>query len=256
MSVLMRPWGHMHYCDLGAGPPVIFANSLGTDLRMWGDVIPQLPCRSICFDKRGHGLSATPDAAWTIQDLAEDVLALMDSLDLPTAIIAGCSVGGMVAQATALAAPSRVTGLILSNSAARMGTPEAWQARIDAITANGMGSVIDAILERWFPAAFLASAECLPWRTLLMHTDLPGYIGTCHALAIADLRPEVGRIACPVLMLTGSEDHGTPPAMIYETAARIPGATVELLQGSGHIPAIDAPAKVAALIAQFLGRIT
>jgi 3-oxoadipate enol-lactonase len=252
MPVLLRPWGHMHYRDAGTGQPVIFANSLGTDLRMWSEVTPRLPCRSITFDKRGHGLSATPETDWTVQDLAEDVLALMDHLNLPQAVIAGCSVGGMVAQAKAIAAPARVRALILSNSAARMGTPEAWAARIEAISANGMGSIIDMVLERWFPPAFRALPECLAWRTLLLHSDVPGYLGTCRALAVADLRSQMGQLACPVLMLTGSEDIGTPPALIYETAALIAGAKVALLQGSGHIPAIDAPAPVAALIADFL----
>ncbi|MBI1173360.1 3-oxoadipate enol-lactonase [bacterium] len=252
MPVLMRPWGHLHYQDKGSGPPVIFANSLGTDLRMWQDVTPLLPGRRITFDKRGHGLSATPEAPWTVQDLAADVLALMDHLELASTVMVGCSVGGMVAQAAALAAPARVRGLVLSNCTARMGTPEAWAARIAAIEAHGIGGITDMILERWFPPAFRAMPDCLAWRTLLVHSDQAGYIGTCQALALADLRAEVPRIACPVLMLTGDADLGTPPAQVRETAALIPGARVELLEGSGHIPAIDAPARTAALIAQFL----
>ncbi|MEO8244058.1 MAG: 3-oxoadipate enol-lactonase [bacterium] len=255
MPVLMRPWGHMHYNDVnpGGGPAVVFVGSLGTDLRMWRGVTSRLPFRCLSLDKRGHGLSATPDAPWTVQDLAADVLALMDHLNLPSAVIAGCSVGGLVAMATALAAPDRVTGLIVSNAAARMGTAEAWQARIATIEADGLAAIADTIMERWFAAPFRARPEFLIWRTLFLHTDVPGYIATCRALAAADLRAEVPRIACPVLMLTGSEDLGTPPSLVHETAALIPGAQVALLEGSGHIPAIDAPTKVATLITGFVG---
>lgn len=187
-----------------------------------------------------------------MQDLAADVVALMDHLSLPQSVIAGCSVGGMVAMATALAAASRVSALILSNSAAQMGTPEASAARIDAITTAGLASILDMIFERWFPGPFRASPECLPWRSLPLHSDPSGHIATCRALALADLRDEVPRITCPVLMLAGSEDIGTPPALVQATATLIPNARVEVLAGAGHIPAIDAPAKVASLVTQFL----
>lgn len=187
-----------------------------------------------------------------MQDLAADVVALMDHLSLPQSVIAGCSVGGMVAMATALAAASRVSALILSNSAARMGTPKASAARIDAITTAGLASILDMIFERWFPEPFRASPECLPWRSLLLHSDPSGHIATCRALALADLRDEVPRITCPVPMLAGSEDIGTPPALVQATATLIPNARDEVLAGAGHIPAIDAPAKVASLVTQFL----
>jgi 3-oxoadipate enol-lactonase len=252
MPVLLRPWGHMHFADQGSGPPVIFANSLGTDLRMWAEVATGLPCRAIRFDKRGHGLSATPAAGWTVQDLAADLLALLDHLNLPSAIIAGCSVGGMIAQAAALAAPDRVRALVLSNSAARMGTPEAWDARIKALKAGGFEAIVDGVMERWFPASFRANPDFQPWRTLFLHNDTAGYIETCRALAAADLRRDLPQIACPTLFLTGTEDLGTPPALIFETAALIRDARVEVIAGAGHIPAIDAAAKTTTLIANFL----
>lgn len=256
MPVLMRPWGHMHYVDQGAGPPVIFANSLGTDLRMWAEVAADLPCRAIRFDKRGHGLSASPKTGWTVQDLAADVLALMDHLTLPSAILAGCSVGGMIAQATAIAAPSRVAALVLSNSAARMGTPEAWATRIAALQSGGFDAIVDGVMDRWFPASFRNTPDFLPWRTLFLHNDTAGYIETCRALAAADLRAEVAQITCPTLFLTGTEDLGTPPALIFETAALIAGARVEVIEGAGHIPAIDAPTQTTTLIRQFLEGLT
>ena len=119
MSVLMRPWGHQHYRIRGPqdGAAVLFLNSLGTDLRMWDGVVDQLPeIRAIGMDKRGHGLSATPAGDWTLDDLAHDALALMDHLGVGRAVVAGCSIGGMIAQAMATLAPDRVRGLFLSNT--------------------------------------------------------------------------------------------------------------------------------------------
>lgn len=255
MSVLMRPWGHLHFRDIGPrdGVPVVFANSLGTDLRMWDAVVAALPqIRAIGFDKRGHGLSSCPDSAWTIEDLAQDALALMDHLGVSKAFVVGCSVGGMIAQATAIAAPERVQGLVLSNTAAKIGTPEAWQARIDAIRAGGIASISDMIISRWFAPNFLARPDHLPWRTMLERTNADGYCGTCSVLSQADLREGLRRLDLPVLFLAGDQDQSTPVALVQETAALIAGSKVAVLGGSGHLPAIDAPAATAKLIENFL----
>ncbi|HSF64821.1 MAG TPA: 3-oxoadipate enol-lactonase [Paracoccaceae bacterium] len=254
MACLMRPWGHMQFRDTGgAGDALVFANSLGTDSRMWDEVIDALPGRRcITFDKRGHGLSATPGAPWRVEDLADDLRALMDARGVGRAVIVGCSIGGIIAQALAVAHPGLVRGLVLSNTAAKVGTPEAWQARIDAVRAGGLASIAGAVLERWFAPGFLASDAVRPWRQMLLGCDAAGYAGTCAALAQADLRAHVGAIAAPVLMIAGSADQATPPDLVAETAAAIPGARLVVLEGSGHIPAIDAPDAVARAIADFL----
>lgn len=254
MPCLLRPWGHMNYHDSGArgGMPILFANSLGTDLRMWDGVTAALPgLRCIGFDKPGHGLSATPAQPWTVEDMAQDVIALMDHLGIARAIVAGCSVGGLIAQAVAVAYPDRVSGLILSNTAAQIGTAEMWAARISALRAGGIAAISAAILERWFAPAFLNSPDSLPWQMMLLRCDLDGYIGTCEALAKADLRAHLPALRVPTLVLAGSEDQATPPALVAQTAALIPGARLETLIGSGHLPAIDAPLETAALIQSF-----
>jgi 3-oxoadipate enol-lactonase len=255
MSVMMRPWGHMHYRDRGpAGAPVVvFANSLGTDLRMWEAVADRLPgLRCIGFDKRGHGLSAVPDAPWTVEDLAGDALALMDHLGVGRAVMAGCSIGGMIAMAAGIAAPSRLRGLLVSNSAAKVGTAESWAARVAAVEDQGLRGMAEPILERWFGNVFRASNDVLPWRRMLELGDVAGYLGTCNALAKADFLGGVGAIRMPVLFLAGSEDQSTPVALVQETAAMISGARLEVLEGSGHIPALDNPDLVARLLADFV----
>lgn len=263
MHCLLRPWGHMNYRltgpmgGPGASPVLAFANSLGTDLRMWDDVTAALalafPGMSFLgFDKRGHGLSATPDAPWDIADLSDDLTALLDHLGVAQAVIAGCSVGGMIAQDFAARRPERVTALILSNTAAQIGTAAAWQARIDAVRSQGIAAIAPAILERWFPAGFLATPEALPWATMLLRSDPAGYAETCAALSRADLTAGLAGIAAPTLAIAGGADLATPAPLVEATAARIAGCRFALLPGSGHLPAIDAPAETAALIATFL----
>lgn len=255
MSVLMRPWGHLHYRLRGPaeGAPVVFLNSLGTDLRMWDGVIDRMPqIHAIGLDKRGHGLSATPDAMWALDDLAQDALALMDTLGVDRAAVAGCSIGGMIAQRMATLAPGRVAGLFLSNTAMKVGTEDSWAARIAGVEGQGLAGMAPQIMERWFGAAFRATAEALVWQTMLMRGDAAGYIATCRVLAQADLRPTSPAIACPVLLIGGSEDASTPEALVRDTAAAIPGARVEIIAGAGHIPAIDNPDATAALLDGFL----
>lgn len=255
MSVLMRPWGHQHYRVRGPqdGAAVVFLNSLGTDLRMWDGVVDRLPdIRAIGIDKRGHGLSATPAEDWTLDDLAHDALAVMDHLGVGRAVVAGCSIGGMIAQAMAVLAPDRVRGLFLSNTAMKVGTAETWAARIEAVETHGLRGFAPQVMDRWFAPAFRDSPAALPWLTLLQRGDDAGYIATCRVLAAADLSARSPAIACPTLLLGGTADQSTPAALVQATAAAIPGATVHILQGSGHIPAIDNPDATATLLADFM----
>ncbi len=255
MPILTRPFGHMNYKVDGPGeaPSILWANALGTDLRIWDEVVARLPgWRHLRFDKRGHGLSGTPAGDWDVTDLADDAVALMDHLGVATAVVGGCSVGGMIAQGVAIRHPGRARALILSNTAARIGSPELWQPRIEAVQNGGIAAIADAVLDRWFAPAFRNSPEAAPWATMLLRCDPLGYVGTCGALSRADFRADVGRIAVPTLMIAGTADQATPPALVAETAAMIPGARLVTLDGSGHIPAIDAPDAFAACVEGFL----
>lgn len=255
MLCLARPWGQLHYECSGApdAPAVIYANALGTDLRLWRSVAARIGgMRHIGFDKRGHGLSTTPVGGWDIGDLADDLVAIMDHLGLERAVIAGCSVGGMIAQDVGARYPGRVTALILSNTAARIGTAASWQERVDSVRQGGLQAIAPAILERWFAPDFRAKPEAVLWGTMLERCDAAGYIGTCGALARADLTAGLGLIAAPVLALAGGHDQSIPAEMVKAMAAGIAGCRFALLPGSGHLPAIDAPAELAALICGFL----
>lgn len=252
MQVLTRPWGAMHYRIDGAGPAVVFANSLGTDLRLWDAVLPLLPgCRAIRFDKRGHGLSDRGPQDG-IDGFAEDAAALIEAVAEGPVVFVGLSIGGMIGQALAARRPDLVRALVLSNTAARMGTPEAWAARIAAVRAGGMGSIADAVMERWFAPAFRATPELALWRNMLVRTDAEGYVAACGAIAAADLTGEAARLRLPVLAIAGGQDGASPPDLVRGTADRIAGAAFHVIAGAGHLPCVETPAAWAALVAPFL----
>ena len=125
------------------GPAVVFANSLGTDLRLWDAVIDRLPkhLRLIRYDTRGHGLSSCPAGPYSIEDLAQDALELLDHLGIGTCVFVGLSIGGMIAQTLAARAPERISALVLSNTAAKMGEAQMWRDRIAAIEAGGIAAL-------------------------------------------------------------------------------------------------------------------
>lgn len=252
MQVLTRPWGAMHYRTDGEGPAVVFANSLGTDLRLWDAVLPLLPpVRAIRFDKRGHGLSDRGPQEG-IGGFAEDAAALIEAVAGGPAVFVGLSIGGMIGQALASRRPELVRGLVLSNTAARMGTPEAWEARIAAVRAGGIASIGDAVMERWFAPAFRATPALAPWRNMLVRTDAEGYAAACAAIAAADLTADTARLRLPVLAIGGARDGASPPDLVRATAGLIPGAAFHVIDAAGHLPCVETPAAWAALVAPFL----
>ncbi|NYZ12656.1 3-oxoadipate enol-lactonase [Azospirillum sp. RWY-5-1] len=238
------------------GPVLLFSNSLGTDLQVWDKVVPAFTgdFRVLRYDTRGHGLSDAPAAPYSLDDHVGDMLAVMDDAGVERAILVGLSVGGLIAQGVAARAPERVRALVLSNTAHRIGSVESWTQRMDAISAGGIASIADAILERWFSAAFRRerAAELAVWRNMLVRTPAQGYLGTCAALRDGDLTAAAARIAVPTLCLAGSEDGATPPDLVRSTAGLIPGARFHLIDGAGHIPGVENPEAVIAAIRTFL----
>ncbi|KUP92906.1 3-oxoadipate enol-lactonase [Tritonibacter horizontis] len=246
----------LHWREDGAadGPVVVFANSLGTDLRLWDAVVDRLPkhLRLIRFDKRGHGLSACPPGPYSIDDLAADTLELLDHAAVAQCTFVGLSIGGMIAQALAAQAPERITALVLSNTAARMGDPAMWQQRIDAINAGGIQALSDAVMERWFAPGFLASQAHLPWRHMLERTPRAGYIGCCQALAGADLTATTQQLSQPTLGIAGSLDGASPPALVEATIDLIADSRFTLIEDTGHLPCVEAPDAFAGALTDFL----
>lgn len=256
MPALIRPWGMMHYRLEGPGsaPVVVFANSLGTDLHLWDEVIVLMPeIRALRFDKRGHGLSDRGGAI-CIADLAEDAAALIEAVIPPgeKVIFVGLSIGGLIGQALAATRPELLCALVLSNAAAKMGTAEGWQARIQAIRQGGIESIADAVMERWFAARFRATPELHLWRNMMSRTDTEGYIAACGALAAADQTLATAALSLPVMALVGDEDGASPPELVEATAKLIKGAVFHKLPGVGHLPPVEDPQAMVALLRDFI----
>ncbi len=248
----------MHHAEQGdpAGLPVVFANSLGTDLRVWDGLMAYLPpgLRIVRYDMRGHGLSEAPQGAYYMGDLVGDAAGLMDHLGIRGAIIVGLSIGGVVAQGLAAERPDLVRAAVLCNTAAKIGTEAMWEERLAAVRAGGIAALADGIMERWFSRRFREGRpeELAGWRNMLVRTTVDGYAGCCAALADTDLRASTAGLRLPVLAVAGSEDGATPPDLVRETAESIEGARFELIRGVGHIPCVEAPEELGALIAAFL----
>jgi 3-oxoadipate enol-lactonase len=237
-------------------PALVLVNSLGTDARIWDAVIERLApqYRILSYDKRGHGLSDAPPGDYSLDQHVGDLAGLVAHCGLDRFALMGVSVGGLIAQGYALAHPEQVTSLVLCDTAAKLGDAASWDGRIRTIRDQGMGALADAVMERWFPPAFRTGRpdELAGWRNLFLRSSPDGYCGTCATLRDSDLRDRIGGLAMPTLVVVGSEDASTPVAVVRDCAAAIPGARFEIIEGAGHIPSIDQPDRLTAVVQGFL----
>lgn len=247
----------IHYRDSAeAGrPALVFSNSLGTDFRIWDDVVALLGdgFRYVRYDKRGHGLSGLGNPPYRMADHVGDLAGLLDALDIRDAIVCGLSVGGLIAQGLYATRPELVRGLILCDTGHRIGNEEMWNSRIAAIEAGGIEAIADAVLERWFSKAFREGRRVAleGWRAMLTRTPQTGYTGTATAIRDTDFTEEAKRIAVPALCVVGDEDGATPPDLVRSMAELIPAAQCRIISGAGHLPCIEKPDELAKLIARF-----
>ena len=259
MRVCNLPDLTLHYREDGDpnGAPVVFANSLGTDLRLWDDVVPRLPpgLRLIRYDKRGHGLSDAPPGPYGMGALVRDAERLMDALAVKDAVFVGLSIGGLIAQGLATKRLDLIRGLVLSNTAAKIGTADSWAARIAAVKADGIEPIADAVLERWFSRPFRATPAFTAWRNMLIRQPAEGYTGCCAAIAGTDFYTTTAALTLPTLVIAGSEDGSTPPDLVRETADLIKGSRFHLIRGAGHLPCVEKPAEYAEVLTRFLKEI-
>ena len=248
----------VHHDEFGPAeaPLLVLVNSLGTDLRVWDPLLPKLGgrFRYLRYDKRGHGLSDGTPGPYAMEQLAADLARLLDARGASGVVVCGLSIGGMIAQALAAARPDLVRGLVLMDTAHRIGTPEMWNERIGAIRAGGISSIANAILVRWFSPAFHEehAAELAGWRNMLTRTPLEGYVACCAAIRDADLTEAARGISVPTLCMVGDEDGSTPPEVVAELARLVPGSRLVTVAGAGHLPCVEQPDATAAAISSFL----
>jgi len=237
----------------GDAPVLVFANSLGTDLRVWDRVVARLPADwgILRHDKRGHGLSVARPVL-TIETMAADVEDLLDHLAITRFAAVGLSVGGLIMQALAGRRSASMTHLVLCDTAAKIGSPEIWNPRIAAVLGDGIASVSDMILERWFAPSYASTEDFPLWRMMLERTPAQGYADVCAAIRDADYTEALAAITAKTLVMAGSEDRSTPPALVQATAKGIPGARFVEIADAGHLPCVEQPDQVARLLREHL----
>jgi 3-oxoadipate enol-lactonase len=242
--------------DGPAGAPVLlFSNSLGASLEMWDPQARALgdAFQVLRYDTRGHGKSSVPPAPYTVAQLGGDVVNLLDHLGVESAHLCGLSMGGITAMWVAIHHPERIGRLVLSNTAAWIGTHAGWTERAAAVERAGVASIASAVVARWLTPAYAAAhpEQVAALESMLGATPLAGYVANCLAVRDSDLRAEVGRIRAPTLVVSASGDVPTPPADGRFLAEHIPGARyVEL--SAAHLANLELPEQYAALLREFL----
>lgn len=251
----------VHHDDRGPkdAPAMVFANSLGTDFRLWDALLPHLPegLRLIRYDMRGHGLTTAPAPPYFMGDLVGDAARLMDHLGVRDCVFVGLSIGGIVGQGLAAERLDLVRGLVISNSAARIGNRAMWDERIEAVRRGGIEALADGTMERWFSKVTRSDRPALveAFRNMLTRTPVDGYTGCMEAIAETDLYESTARLRLPTLGIAASEDGSTPPDMVRETTDLVAGSKFHLIRGAGHLPCVEQPADYAAALTGFLHEI-
>lgn len=249
----------VHYELLGeptAKKLVVFSNSLGADFRIWLPLFDELDddISFLLYDSRGHGLTQIGKPDFTMDDLVDDLIGLVDHLGITKATFCGLSVGGLVMQGVWDKRPELVKKLILCDTAARIGGDERWNGRINEVRTGGLASISRAVVERWFTADFREqrATELAGYTTMLERQLADGYTGTCAAIRDADFTASTSTITVPTLCIVGDQDGSTPPDLVRATADLIEGARYEVIEDCGHIPCIEQPEQLAALIQAFM----
>ncbi len=250
----------IHYRITGSGPWVTLSHSLACDLTMWDEQAEVLSGRHtvLRFDSRGHGKSGAPPGPYGLEQMADDVIGLLDALGVARTHFVGLSMGGMIGQHVALQAPQRVARLVLADTSSRL-PPEVlpvWQERIRIVSEHGMEARSSRRWQRWFTAPFRASHPHVMARigALIRATPVAGFIGCCHAVPQIDVAARLRGLTLPTLILVGDQDGGTPPSMAQEMHAAIAGSEFELIAGASHLSNIEQADRFNALLLDFLGR--
>lgn len=235
-------------------PVVMLSNSLGSRLEMWEPQIAALTerYRVLLYDNRGHGQSDVPPGPYTLERIATDAQELIAGLDLGPVLWCGVSLGGMVGMWLAANAPHALKRAVLANTSPLMGPPDLWNERIVLVQTEGMEALSRVIVPRWLTPLFAAEHPDINARLARMIAETPaqGYIGTAMAIRDMDLRASLPRIAVPVLVIVGSQDPATPPAMGEQIAAGVAGARFAILEAA-HLSNVERPEEFNRLLRSF-----
>ncbi|GLU33303.1 3-oxoadipate enol-lactonase [Trinickia caryophylli] len=237
-------------------PWLVLSNALACDTSLWAPQVDALGAvfRVLRYDTRGHGRSEVPAGPYTIEQLSDDVLALMDLLEIGHAHFCGVSMGGVTGMALGARAAERIDRLVLVSAPPRNPTPaEAWEARMKQARTGGMPAIAQATIERWFSTEFIEREPlvCAAIRDTVRHTDPEGYVANCAAIAAADLTDEVADIEAPTLVVTGTRDATISAEQGRALAARMARAR-HLAFDALHLPNVEQAAPFTHAVLDFL----
>ncbi len=251
----------LHAATNGFGPRLVLVHSLALDRSVWDGVTERLAGRAeiLTYDARGHGQSGRPHMEFTVELFARDLAELMDHVGWSDATIAGCSMGGCVAQALAGVYPGRARALTLIDTTAWYGpeAPKQFRDRAAAAQAKGMAGLIDFQVQRWFSDTWRqANAKRVAQATeIFLENDFECYAATCALLGDADLRQYLPSFKMPVSIIVGEEDYATPVAMARALHDAIPQSTLKIIAGGRHLTPIQCPDEIADEISRLMERV-
>ena len=224
-------------------PCIVLSTSLGARVQMWQPQMQALTehFRVLRYDMRGHGNSPSPAGPYSIADLGNDILALLDHHNIPSATICGISLGGVIAQWLGIHFPERIDTLVLCNTAAKVGTDEGWQKRIADVRSGGMASIADTVIARWFTPPFAAAHPDVITATRegMLSCNVEGYAACCEAIRNNDLRSDVAKIVAPTLVIAGEHDVVCTPSDAAYLHDQIPNSRLQILPAA-HLSTTEA----------------
>ncbi len=229
----------------GSGPWLTMSHSLACNLHMWDPQMPVLTgkFKVLRFDTRGHGQSSAPAGEYTLEQLADDVKGLLDSLGIRQTHWAGLSMGGMIGQAFALRYPGVFQSMVLADTTSRR-PPDAakmWGDRIQMAREKGMDALVESTLARWFTEPYRNARKDVMQRIGdgIRATPVDGFAGCCQAIAKVDYLDRLKEIQCPALVMVGEHDHGTPPEAARVIARNLPGSELKIIPSAAHLSNVE-----------------
>jgi len=236
-------------------PVLMLSNSLGTNLHMWDDQVPEFikHFRVVRYDRRGHGQSGVPNGPYSMGRFGRDVLSILDALKINKTNWCGLSMGGMVGQWLGANAPDRVEKLVLSNTNSYYEDKAPWIDRIKFVTEKGLDAMVETNMQRWFTDGFRKrSPEAIErMRKAFLATKVPGYIACCEAIRDMDFRASNPSITAPTLVIVGAQDPATPPSAGETIQKAIKGAKLASLDAA-HISNVEQPKQYTETVLNFL----
>lgn len=237
-------------------PAVVLSNSLGATLAMWDQQVAGLAqhFRVVRYNTRGHGESPVPDGPYTIDDLADDVVDLLDRLDLERVHFVGLSLGGMTGLRLAARNPERVDRLVVLCTSALLGPAQAWHDRAGTVRAHGSRAVAEAVVGRWYTDEFATRnpERITAAQAMVAATPAEGYASCCEAIAEMDLTSDLSAITAPTLAIAGADDPVTPQPHLERIASAVTDGRLQVVPHSAHLANDEQPAIVTPAILHHL----